>query len=94
MNDSKTKFMAYNIKEDVILVTKTGSHLEQVKDFQYFGSWVDDSEKRLQDPQGPCLESMQQNAHTPKVSPACLLEHQFLFRQYFTFTLFGRKDGQ
>ena len=43
-NDTKTKFMAYNIKEDVTLVTKTGSHLEQVKDFQYFGSWVDESE--------------------------------------------------
>ena len=37
--------MAYNIKEDVTLVTKTGSHLEQVKDFQYLGSWVDESEK-------------------------------------------------
>ena len=45
INDSKTKFMAYNIKEDVTLVTKTGSHLEQVKDFQYLGSWVDESEK-------------------------------------------------
>ena len=45
MNDSKTKFMAYNIKDDVTLVTKTGSHLEQVKDFQYLGSWVDESEK-------------------------------------------------
>ena len=45
MNDSKTKFMAYNIKEDVTLVTKTGSHLEQVNDFQYLGSWVDESEK-------------------------------------------------
>ena len=45
MNDSKTKFMAYNIKEDVTMVTTTGSLLEQVEDFQNLGSWVDESEK-------------------------------------------------
>ena len=37
--------MPYNIKEDVTLVNKTGGHLEQLKDFQYLGSWVDESEK-------------------------------------------------
>ena len=45
MNASKTKFMAYNIKTDVALSTIEGSQLDQVQDFQYLGSWVDESEK-------------------------------------------------
>ena len=45
MNVSKTKFMAYNTNETPTLCTNEGSHLDQVKDFQYLGSWVDESEK-------------------------------------------------
>lgn len=45
MNVSKTKFMAYNTNERPTLCTNEGSHLDQVKDFQYLGSWVDESEK-------------------------------------------------
>ena len=48
MNATKTKFMAYNISDNTTLSTKDGSHLEQVNDFQYLGSWVDESEKDFQ----------------------------------------------
>ena len=78
MNDSKTQFMAYSIKEDVTLVTKTGSHLEQVKDFQYLGSWVDESEKKTLRFARPLPGKHAKNAHTLEVSPACLLEDQLL----------------
>ena len=47
MNVSKTKVMAYNAKEDVVLTTQSGSCLEHVQDFQYLGSWVDKSDKDL-----------------------------------------------
>ena len=45
MNASKTKFMTYNIKGNAVLYTIDGKHLDQVNDFQYLGSWVDESEK-------------------------------------------------
>ena len=47
MNVSKTKVMAYNSKEDIVLTTQSGSCLEHVHDFQYLGSWVDKSGKDL-----------------------------------------------
>ena len=84
----KTKFMVYIIKKDVTLVTKAGSHLEQVKDFQYLASWVDESEKDFK----TCLETMQQNANPLIISPTCLLKDQHLLchrRKYIT--VWGRK---
>ena len=45
MNVSKTKVLAYNMKNAISLTTKCGSPLDQVQDFQYLGSWVDESEK-------------------------------------------------
>ena len=45
MNVSKTKVMAYNIDDDISLSTSNGNHLEKVLDFQYLGSWVDESGK-------------------------------------------------
>ena len=44
MNASKTKVIAYNTIDDTRLFTKSGTCLEQVQDFQYLGSWVDESE--------------------------------------------------
>ena len=50
--------------------------------------------KRLQDPHGLCLESMQQNAHTLEVSPACLLEDQLLAcRRRKYITVWGMAEG-
>ena len=48
MNDSKTKFMAYNIKEDVTLVTKTAREppgTSQILPVPWLMAWVDESEK-------------------------------------------------
>jgi len=45
MNAGKTKFMQYNIEDQVNIKTKDGSELERVEDFKYLGSWVDSSEK-------------------------------------------------
>ena len=44
MNASKTKVIAYNSVDDMRLSTKSGTCLEQVQDFQYLGSWVNESE--------------------------------------------------
>ena len=41
MNVSKTKVMV----DDISLSTSSGNHLERELDFQYLGSWVDESEK-------------------------------------------------
>ena len=45
MNATKTKFMAYNTDMNITLSASDGSLLDKVGDFQYLGSWVDDSEK-------------------------------------------------
>ena len=93
MNASKTKSMAYNIKKRMSLwLSRNGvTCWNKSKDFKYLGSWVDESEKRLQDLQGPYLEGMQQNAHTLEINPACLLEGQLPCRRRKYITVRGRR---
>ena len=43
-NVSKNEIIAYNSIDDIRLSTKSGTCLEQVQDFQYLGSWVNESE--------------------------------------------------
>ena len=47
MNASKTKVMAFNTEESITLRTNDDNQLDQVDDFQYLGSWVDNSEKDM-----------------------------------------------
>lgn len=48
LNGPKTKFLAYNIEVKQPLHTKDGTILEQKDDFQYLGSWVDNSDKDIE----------------------------------------------
>ena len=45
LNAKKTKFLAYNIEDDLTLRTDDGEELERQDDFKYLGSWVDSTEK-------------------------------------------------
>ena len=45
MNSSKTKFMSYNLSEDIVIQTNEGSQLEQVTDFKYLGALMESTEK-------------------------------------------------
>ena len=39
-NAKNTKFMAYNIEEEIELKLLDGTKLKNVNDFKYIGSWV------------------------------------------------------
>jgi len=45
MNAGKTKYMKYNINDEVNIKALDGSEIERVDDFKYLGSWVDNSGK-------------------------------------------------
>lgn len=47
LNAKKTKFLAYNIEDTVIIRTDNGEELGKQDDFKYLGSWVDSSEKDI-----------------------------------------------
>ncbi|KAI8513748.1 hypothetical protein Bbelb_080720 [Branchiostoma belcheri] len=44
LNAGKTKLMAFNQKDPVIIKTKSGDTVEVVKNFKYLGSWMKDAE--------------------------------------------------
>ena len=44
MNAKKTQFMAFNQPHDVQIKTQDGSNLKEVKDFKYFGAWMQSTE--------------------------------------------------
>ena len=39
--------MAFNTLDSIVLKTADGQMLEVVKDFKYFGSWINSSEKDI-----------------------------------------------
>ena len=45
LNDSKTKYMAFNCNVNSGIKTMNGNSLELVKDFKYLGSWVEETAK-------------------------------------------------
>ena len=47
INHNKTKVMAFNTLDPIILKTADGQILDVEKDFKYFGSWVNSSEKDI-----------------------------------------------
>ena len=44
LNAPKTKYLAYNTPEPIVLKTRGGVELERKPDFKYLGSWVDNTE--------------------------------------------------
>ena len=47
MNVKKPKVLAYSQNEEVEIMTTDGSQLEVVYDFNYLGSWIDNTEVDL-----------------------------------------------
>ena len=47
LNTKKTKVMAFNTPESIVLKTADGQTLQVEKDFKYLGSWINSSEKDI-----------------------------------------------